>query len=348
MTTALFRPTATLAALQFRAHALRNVRQFFDERGYWEVDTPLLSADTVVDAWLDPFVAHWTPEPSQWQHLTDARYLQTSPEFAMKRLLTAGAEAIYQLGKVFRNGETGRRHNPEFTMVEWYKVGDDHHAQMRVVEALVRTVWQAAITTGTPAAISLQQLLEGPAFAVIDYDSAFARVLGQPVLSAPLEFLHDAARSRDMQPPPGLAGEDRDGWLNWLLAELVEPQLGRTQPEFLCDYPATQAALAKTRRRPDGIEVAERFELYVHGVELCNGYHELTDPAPLRQRIVEQNALRSAAGLRPLPADSFLLQAMEHGLPESSGVALGIDRLVMLAWGTDTIDDVIPFPFARA
>jgi lysyl-tRNA synthetase class 2 len=348
MTAASFLPTASLAALQFRARAMQAVRRFFDDRGYWEVDTPLLSADIVVDAWLDPFVAHWTPDPTQWSAACSERYLQTSPEFAMKRLLAAGATAIYQLGKVFRNGETGRRHNPEFTMVEWYRVGDDHHAQMRVVEALVRAIWDTGVGAGTPAAATLRDRLAGPAFAVVEYDTAFARVLGQPVLAAPIETLHEAARSRGLIPPPGLAVDDREGWLNWLLAELVEPELGRVHPEFLCDYPASQAALAKTRVRPDGIAVAERFELYIEGVELCNGYHELTDPAPLRERIVEQCALRAAAGHRPLPTESHLLEAMEHGLPESSGVALGFDRLVMQAWGTDCIDDVIPFPFARA
>jgi lysyl-tRNA synthetase class 2 len=167
-------------------------------------------------------------------------------------------------------------------------------------------------------------------------------------LTASTHDLHSLATRHRLTPPPGLAADDRDGWLNWLLAELVEPRLGFDRPVFLWGYPATQAALAQTSRRDDGVEIAHRFELYLDGVELCNGYHELLDAAVLRERIREQAALRAVAGLRPLPATSRLLDAMDAGLPPSTGVALGFDRLMMLAVGSRTIDDVIPFPFARA
>jgi lysyl-tRNA synthetase class 2 len=324
---------------------LRAVRAFFDARGYIEVDTPLLSSDIVVDAWLEPFVCEWLPEPTRWaQPGASPRFLQTSPEFAMKRLLAAGAQAIYQLGKVFRNGECGRRHNPEFTMLEWYRVHDDHFAQMTVVEDLVRTVCRDAALKPrgcTPADFH-------DSFERLSYDDAFARHAGQPVLHRPLTELHDLARRHRLTPPPSLAGDDRDGWLNWLLAELVEPKLGLDRPMFLWGYPATQAALAQTSRRADGVEIAHRFELYVDGVELCNGYHELRDPDVLRRRIGEQSALRAAAGLRPLPPSSRLLDAMESGLPPCAGVALGFDRLLMLATGAASIDEVIAFPFDRA
>lgn len=337
--------------LRLRAELMRAVRAFFDARGYWEVDTPLLSAEIVVDAWLEPFACQWLPEPTHWQSTTASiRYLQTSPEFAMKRLLATGADAIYQFGKVFRNGETGRRHNPEFTMIEWYRVGDDHHAQMDVVEALVREV-AAHARNQMPHSSRMARVdavLTGPSFLRVTYDDAFAAVTGVRPLTTEVEALHQLAELKNLKPPPGLHGGDRDGWLNWLLAELIEPQLGRDGPVFLCDYPATQAALAKTHRRDDGIEVAHRFELYLDGVEFCNGYHELTDAAILRERIVAQSAIRAAAGCRPLPQESRLLEAMEAGLPESAGVALGFDRLMMFAVGADTIDDVIPFPFARA
>ncbi len=345
MTRADYKPTASLAVLRWRSEMLRAARTFFDDRGYWEVDTPLLSAEIVVDAWLEPFASAWLPDAAQWRSLNPMlRYLQTSPEFAMKRLLAAGADAIYQLGKVFRNGETGRRHNPEFTMLEWYRVGDDHQSQMEVVEQFVR-----ALLGSTPRACErARAVAAGPPFQRLSYDEAFALHLGVRPLTATDSELRAVALRERLTPPPGLADDDRDGWLNWLLAERIEPQLGRQVPVFLCDFPATQAALAKTHRRPDGIDVAHRFELYIDGIEFCNGYHELTDATILRERIAAQSALRNAAGLRPLPHDSRLLDAMEAGLPESAGVALGFDRLLMLALGTETIDDVIAFPFARA
>lgn len=343
-----FGPTASLSMLRMRAKLMRAVRTFFDTRGYWEVDTPLLSADIVVDAWLEPFACAWLPEATRWQSpLAEMRYLQTSPEFAMKRLLAAGAEAIYQFGKVFRNGECGRRHNPEFTMIEWYRVGDDHYAQMSLVEELVRAICME--TRQQQAGSSrVDAVLSGPSFRRLTYDDAFQTATGVRPLTAPLNELHQLATRNRLTPPPGLLGDDRDGWLNWLLAELVEPNLGRDVPAFVCDYPATQAALAKTHRREDGVEVAHRFELYIDGIEFCNGYHELTDAAILRERIMSQAAIRQAAGVRLLPQASRLLEAMEAGLPESAGVALGFDRLMMFAVGADCIDDVIPFPFARA
>ena len=395
-------PTATLFTLRHRARLLAAMRQFFDEAGYFEVETPLLSADIVVDAWLEPFVADWLPLTSDWARDGSPRYLQTSPEFAMKRLLAAGATAIYQLGKVFRNGEVGLRHNPEFTMLEWYRVGDDHHALMQLTETLVRRVFLVAgellehgdddarargpstpevrlslvsrtsfrddalrrkvrlsekpdfeLVTRDEALVrhrDLARRVAHPAgFERLSYDDAFERHAGQRVLDGDVTRLHEMAERLQLVPPPGLDRNDRDGWLNWLLAELVEPHLGRERPTFLFNYPASQAALARVSQpQPGAPFVAERFELYIDGVELCNGYHELTDPAALRVRIREQFAVRAAAGLRPLPAESRLLAAMDAGLPASSGNALGVDRLVMLALGQTRLADVIAFPFDRA
>ena len=393
-------PTANLTTLRHRAMLLRAIRQFFDEAGYFEVETPLLSADIVVDAWLEPFVAEWLPLASNWSQPGSARYLQTSPEFAMKRLLAAGAKAIYQLGKVFRNGEVGQRHNPEFTMLEWYRVGDDHHAQMQWTEELVWRVFVVASellehssddspddelvlvpgatgerlrspvlfeATGGPRLppvapgkprdelafvrhCDLARRVAHPAgFERLSYDDAFERHTGQRVLDVGVTRLHELAAQHNLVSPPSLDPQDRDGWLNWLLAELIEPHLGRERPTFLFNYPASQAALARVSQpQPDAPFVAERFELYIDGVELCNGYHELTDPTALRDRIREQLAVRAAAGLRPLPAESRLLAAMDAGLPASSGNALGVDRLVMLALGQTCLSDVIAFPFDRA
>lgn len=319
-----FLPTADLKTLQLRAHALAAIRRFFDAQGYFEVDTPLLSQDRVIDANLEPFVV---ANAAAGRDL----FLQTSPEFAMKRLLVAGAQAIYQLDKVFRRGERGTRHNPEFTMVEWYAVGTDHHQQMQVTEELVREVFE----------LSTMRTLPTIPFARTSYSAAFQRHLGIDVFATESSELAKLARQRCASVPESLELDDRDGWLNVLLAELIEPHLGAVVPEFLFDYPATQAALARVRPGPPA--VAERFELYLDGIELCNGYHELTDPAELRQRIRQEWTTREG---QP-PISSRLLQAMEVGLPPCSGVALGVDRLIMLIAGKQRIDDVIPFPIER-
>lgn len=344
-------PTATLDTLQRRARLLRETRRYFDAAGYFEVDTPLLSADVVVDTWIEPFIAPWRPAPFS-RDPGEPRYLQTSPEFAMKRLLAAGASRIYQLAKVFRNGEFGRRHNPEFTMLEWYRVGDDLDAQLAFTEDYVRAMarYVAEVDDAWEPAARAQAArwsMAGP-FERLTYDEAFQRALGCSVHRAPVAELRTLAMQRGLAPPASLGQDDKDGWLNWLLAEVVEPALGRARPTFLLDYPATQAALAKTVTRPDGTTVARRFELYIDGVEYCNGYDELIAPAELRRRNHEQNGARVAAGLAPLPVESRLLAAMEAGLPESAGVALGFDRLVMLLTGTTELRDVLPFAFDRA
>lgn len=298
------------------------MRRFFDEQGYLEVETPLLSADATVDPNLDPFVAKWAPAGANGSGGQD-RYLQTSPEFAMKRLLAAGATAIYQVTHAFRNGELGRLHNPEFTIVEWYRAGDTYFDQMRVTEQLVRCV--LGETDGSP-------------FARTSYQRAFERHADFDPLRTPTSELPTVAAQRGLTPPPGLEASDRDGWLNFLLVELVEPKLGADSPEFLFDYPASQAALARVRQ--DDPPVAERFELYIQGIELCNGYQELTDADELRRRIRDQNL--------DARLNSRLLDAMDAGLPSCSGVALGFDRLVMLAAGASALSEVIAFPFDRA
>lgn len=338
-------PTASIIVLKQRAKLIAAIRKFFDDAGYFEVETPLLSADIVVDAWLEPFVADWIASPTNWQHGGEPRYLQTSPEFAMKRLLAAGADSIYQLGKVFRNSEFGQRHNPEFTMLEWYRCGDDLNSLMHFTELLVRRVFLvgASLIDTTPPVRSLFDCVLHPAgFERLTYHDAFFRQTGCSVLTCSMADLHAVASQRELVLPPGLEPNDRDSLLNFLLAELIEPNLGRERPTFLTNYPASQAALA--RLSTDGM-TAERFELYVDGIELCNGYDELTNAAVLRSRIHEQAAIRLQAGLRPLPSNNRLLAAMDAGLPPCSGNALGMDRLVMLALGKGKLADVIPFPF---
>ncbi len=334
-----FRPTASLNVLRLRAMLLSFVRRFFDESGYWEVDTPILSHERVIDPNLEPFVTPW----SAGEMLS----LQTSPEFAMKRLLAAGAEAIYQLGKVMRKGELGRLHNPEFTMLEWYRVGDTHREQMDFVERFIAAffceVQQRTASFGESiSGLTPPARLHVP-FERLTYDQAFERFTGMKVLARSTPEIVALARRLGVSAPESLPADDRDGWLNLLLAEKVEAHLGHDRPTFVFDYPASQAALARVRC-DGGVSVAERFELYVAGVEVCNGYHELTEAAELRARI-HYTAIASG---RHIPEPTRLLAAMEHGLPACSGVALGFDRLLMLCLGADSIRAVIPFAFERA
>lgn len=317
-----FRPTASWKNLRLRAELLRRLREFFSGHGFLEVETPILSADTVVDRHLDPLpVSGDTPGPGRL-------WLQTSPEFSMKRLLAAGGEAIYQVTKAFRQGECGPLHNPEFTMVEWYRVGDGPAEGMELLGNLCHTL-----------------LDRGPA-EIITYGEAFDRYVGIDPHSAGNDELAAVVQSRSVGVPESLGADDHDGWLDLLLVECVQPHLGIGRPTILCDYPAGQAALA--RIRPGEPSVAERFELFVSAVELANGYHELLDPVELRARNARNNALRLADGKPALPEQSRLLAAMDSGLPAATGVALGFDRLVMLAAGADHINQVIPFPIDRA
>jgi elongation factor P--(R)-beta-lysine ligase len=349
-----FRPTAGLGVLQLRSKLLDFTRAHFRALGLWEVETPLLSRDIVVDAYLEPFTTRSDSgsecrPPSPESEL----FLQTSPEFGMKRLLASGASSIFQITRAFRRGEIGRLHNPEFTILEWYHVGASYHDEMEFVEDFVCAFFEAAngliarqpIRPTTASAERAPRLVPRP-FPRSAYDALFQRVLGTGVLDKTPGELSEKAHAAGIEPPPGLAIDDVDGWLNLLLALKAEPELTRQSAVFLYDYPASQAALA--RIRPGLPPVAERFELYLSGVEICNGYQELTDPQELRRRIAVQQALRRREGSRPLPAESQLLAAMEAGLPECSGVALGFDRLLMAAVGASSLAEVVAFPFDRA
>lgn len=313
-----WRPGTPPETLQKRARILQRLRAFFAERGVMEVETPLLSAAAIPDPHLESFATGYRG-PGYAEGLP--LYLHTSPEFPMKRLLAAGSGPIYQLCKVFRQGEAGRRHNPEFTMLEWYRPGYDHHALMDEVEALVAPV------------LELSERAER-----ISYVDAFRRYLDIDPLTASLEQLQGCAREH------GISGfddeEERDVWLDLLLTHRIEPSLGQVGLCFLYDYPATQAALA--RLNPDDPRLAERFELYYKGVELANGFHELADPAEQRRRFEAELAARREQGMEPVPLDERFLASLER-LPDCSGVALGVDRLVMLALGADSLEEVMAF-----
>ena len=320
-----FLPTASAEMLRLRAELLHRLRAFFRGRGLVEVETPLLSADTVVEPHLDP-VAVRLPDDARRPELGRTMWLQTSPEFHMKRLLAGGGlTAIFQVCRAFRIGERGRLHNPEFTMVEWYRAGDSYDAGMTLLSDLA------------------EEMLSSSPAERISYRDAFIRWCNIDPLMCEDHELADVLQQQTGEPA---AGAGRDEQLNLLLAACVEPRLGRGRPTVLYDYPASQASLARVR---DGEPpAAERFELYIEGVELANGYHELTDADELRRRMQQNAAARRREGKPPLPDTNRLLGAMEHGLPACTGAALGFDRLVMLAVGALHIDEVLTFPVERA
>ncbi len=320
-------PSADWPTLKRRAALLNGLRDFFHKRGFVEVETPALSADVAVDRHLDAFSSILADDPRRPQE-GRRLWLQTSPEFHMKRLLAAGADAIFQVAKAFRNGERGPLHNPEFTLVEWYRRGDDMRAAMALLADLAQ-----------------QMLATGPA-TLVSYRQAFQRHASVDPFQASIAELRQAAASRGVSIPRGFETADHDAWLDLLLVELVQPNLGLSAPAIVYDFPSSQAALSRVR--PGDPPVAERFELFVRGVELANGYHELLDADELRRRIAEANRQREADGKPALPESNRLLEAMDHGLPACAGVALGFDRLAMLAFEASSLDAVMAFPIDRA
>tara|TARA_Y100001956_G_scaffold81402_1_gene98892 strand:+ start:463 stop:1434 length:972 start_codon:yes stop_codon:yes gene_type:complete len=319
-----WQPTASIEQLRQRAKLLSQIRQFFAERDVLEVDTPAMSHATVTDIHLHTFQTEFVgPGYADGSKL----YFMTSPEFHMKRLLAAGSGCIYQINKAFRNEENGRYHNPEFTMLEWYRVGFDHHDLMDEMNKLLQLV----LGCGEAERMTYQQ--------------AFINVLGVCPLEGSMDELKVVARSLglgDIAEPE----EDRDILLQLLFSIGVEGKIGQQTPAFVYDFPASQAALAKIN--PDDVRVADRFEVYFKGIELANGFHELDNPKEQLKRFESDNAKRIGMGLEPQPIDHHLIAALESGLPECAGVALGIDRLIMLAIGCDHIDQVTAFPFPRA
>jgi lysyl-tRNA synthetase class 2 len=317
-----WRPTATLAALVRRSNMLRTARTFFEQRGVLEVETPILSAAAVSDPQIESLA-------TQIAGLPGRRYLCPSPEYAMKRLLAAASGDIYQICKVFRDAERGRWHNPEFTMIEWYRVGFDDRALMDEVEALLGQLLAPMRRLGAAERLSFSTALQRHA-GVDAFESSDADLL-------------EAARRHDIHCDAEL---DRDAKLDLLMGLIVGPRLGRERPCFVCDYPASQAALA--RLKPGLPQVAARFELYLDGLELANGFHELAQPAEQRTRFTHDLALRGARGQPQPPLDENLLAALEHGLPDCAGVALGFDRVVAIALGADRLADAMAFSVDEA
>lgn len=326
MTAVNWQPTATIDNIKRRAQLLADVRRFFAVRDVLEVDTPILSQAAPTATYLDSFSSLYLPPGSEPKPC----YLQTSPEFAMKRLLAAGSGDIYQIAKVFRNGELGRRHNPEFTMLEWYRPALDYHGLMSEVDDLLRQV--AAL----------------PAACKLTYQQAFQQILQLDIHQADTDVLRQTALA-SIQGLPADWQSDRDGWLEMLMSEVIEPELNTlNQPVIVYDFPASQAQLARIYQNPDGIEVAARFEVYAGGLELANGYDECLDAIELRARFEADNAQRQQQGKPEMPMDVRLIAAIDAGLPPCTGVALGLDRLLMLITGQARIDAVQSFGFKRS
>lgn len=314
-----WKPTAPIATLEVRAGMLRAAREYFAATRALEVETPTLSAAAVTDVHLASVEA---------TAVGQRRYLHTSPEYAMKRLLAAGCGDIWQICRVYRDGESGRWHNPEFTLIEWYRLGIDHHALMSDVERLI-----SAMMPTTRHFDRSERLT---------YREAVQLHAGVDALEDPVQVLVARLESAGVEVPPSIRG-DRDGCLDLIMSVLVGPHLGHDRLTFIYDYPSSQAALARARG-----PVASRFEAYMNGIELANGFHELGDAPEQRSRFEQDLVGRRQRKLPPMPIDERFLGALEYGLPDCSGVALGFDRLVMCAVGATHIDEVIAFPFERA
>jgi lysyl-tRNA synthetase class 2 len=320
-----WRPSASIDALRLRARANATIRDFFARRGVLEVETPVLSRAGNTD----PNMASFSLEFSgRLDGAPRTRWLRTSPEFQLKRLLAAGVGDCYELGRVFRDGEAGGRHNPEFTMLEWYRVGIDHRQLAREVAELVG---ECLALVGRSATVH-----------ELTYAQLYAQALGIDPHRASVDGLR-AALGDVLIDPEGLT---RDDWLDLLMTHRIQPAFAADAITLVHDYPASQCALARIREGDP--PVAERFELYLGPLELANGYHELVHAMEQRQRFERDLDVRRARGDREVPMDARLIAALEAGLPSCAGVALGMDRLLMAMLGTSRIADVLAFDFARA
>lgn len=306
-----WRPTAKLPALQERAKFYRTIREFFAARDVLEVETPLMAARGVTDPYIQAFGV-------------DDKYLQTSPEYAMKRLLSAGCGSIYQICKAFRREEAGNFHNPEFTMLEWYRLGFDHLQLMDEVDDL------------------MQALLDCEPAQRISYHDLFTKFFDINPHDVSIDILKNCAEQHGIN----LTAETSKkltvtDWLQLLMSHIIEPQLTGPVPWIVYDFPSAQAALAKII--PGKYPVAARFEIYMQGIELANGYYELQDAAEQEKRFAADNELRSEQNIHLMQPDERLVSALAVGFPECAGIALGLDRLLMLKLQAKSIAEVLTF-----
>lgn len=319
-----WKPTASIKALQMRAKLNALIRKFFFDRGVLEVETPVLSSAGNTDNNIESFQLEFAGPAAAG---APQRWLRTSPEFALKRLLAAGVGNCYELGRVFRNGESGRLHNPEFTMLEWYRIGWSHHQLMDECAELVKDALRLAGRSASIRESSFRQLYQ-------DQLGLDPMTASEAELRAPLAVF-------DINGD----GLGRDDWLDLLMTHLIQPSIPDNRVLMVYDYPKSQAALARIRH--GDIPVAERFELYLGPVELANGYRELTDSDEQRERFDRDLSRRRKRGALTPPIDLRLLEAMPS-LPDCAGVALGVDRLLMAMLASHRLEDALAFPFDRA
>ncbi|WP_057832888.1 elongation factor P--(R)-beta-lysine ligase [Colwellia sp. TT2012] len=320
--------TLTWKNAQKRAQILQQIRQFFAERQVVEVETPALSQGTVTDVYLDAFTCKYNFLADSAAGHSTSLYLQTSPEFHMKRLLACGYGCIFQIAKSFRHEESGRNHNPEFTMLEWYRIGFDQFDLMHEVAEL------------------LQVVLGGNKVLFSSYQDIFMQTVAVDPLTASFAELVEVLNKYDKSADWLIEMQDADLLLQFIFTEIIEPTIGINQPQFIYDFPIAQASLARVSSEDS--RVAQRFECYFKGIELVNGFNELTDANEQQIRFEQDNAKRAAQGLSSRPIDKNFIAALKHGLPQCSGVALGIDRLVMLALDIQEISEVQSFSIERA
>ncbi len=313
-----WKPTASQTARKARANLLREIRKFFDNRGVLEVETPVLSQNTVTDCHIDSFDTSYLAS-----HKQQTYFLQTSPEYAMKRLLAAGSGAIYQISRVFRQGESGRLHNPEFSMLEWYRPDFNYFDLMSEIDVLLAVI------------------LKFPKPDRISYSNLFLDNLNINPILATIDDLRELAKEHQLENTESI--DDRDTLLDFIFSHLLQPQLAEKQPCYIYDYPSTQAALAQVKDSDP--PVAQRFELYYRGIELANGFYELSCSTEQMSRFENDLIKRRKHRKQLLNIDMRFIDALKSGLPECSGVAMGIDRLLMLKLGATHIHEVINFPW---
>ncbi len=327
-----WRPSANLELLSLRAWLLENIRSFFSSRGVLEVETPLLGRHAVSDPHLRSFQVgcDCRCKKNDEENIFPG-FLQTSPEYFMKRLLAAEASSIFQICKAFRDEEIGRYHNPEFTLLEWYRRGYDHQQLMLELRELISNIF---------AAKTIQ--LEWSAFS---YQELFEKYLGiNPHRIATEDLLERCITHMGAEQVQALT---RDECLDLLLSHDIEPRLKDQGAVFVFDYPESQAALARLSKNPNGFIVASRFELYINGLEIANGYHELSDYEEQKKRFAEDNNRRKALGIKEVPVDTNFLAALKAGLADCAGVAVGLDRLLMVLSGAKTLAEVQAFAFSH-
>ena len=315
-----WRPYADKRLIKLRAETYIKIRQFMAERNILEVETPVLSHATVTDMQLNSFRSEYSSPQSNSGKIL---YLQTSPEYAMKRLLASGTGAIYQISRVFRNEEQGKYHNPEFTMLEWYQPGYGHHQLMQELELFLN-------------------LFAMNHCEKISYGEIFLEHTGLDPHTCDTNELKSMAQQHGLS----TTIEERSVLLDFIFSDKITSTLGDTRPLFVYDYPACQSALAKLSNTTP--EVAERFELFINGMEIANGFHELTDADEQLARFEQDLTLRKKENRPDLPIDHLFLDALKQGLPDCAGVAVGIDRLLMVITGTNDIREVLGFPIERA